>query len=558
MAEPLFYLRASGFLILIAVTLYFVFDSLNQLYKVLKKGKPSDRWGDWNKRFSVTMKGVFGQNKLLKNPAGIGHFVIFYGFIFITLISIEVFLRAFFPNFSFSFLGSFYLFLLWMEDIISVAVLISLFIGFIRRYVIKPIRFKEKFEHSPGLNKDATLILVMVGIHIIFATILESLEIVAHKHPVQQMDTDFLPPIAGVVAGMWSGESKVLEETIWWLHTFSVWLFLIYIFGSQIRVPRMFPSKHFHILAAPINVIFSNLKPKGRLVPINFEDESIEEYGVNKVEDFNWHQMLDLYACTGCGRCQELCPAFLNDQPLSPRALILNLRENLLEKATVWKNDPEGNVEKDFIGGVVPKETLWACTTCGACQDACPVYIEHIDKIVDMRRSLVMMESEFPDGLDNVFNNIETNYNPWGIGKSDRDLWAAELDIKRMKEHPDTDVLFWVGCAGSFDDRAKKVSTSMVKIFRSANIDFAILGKEEKCTGDPVRRIGNEYLAQDLMTQNVELLNSYNFKEVVTFCPHCFNNLQNELPDFGGHYRVIHAVDYVAQLLRESKLKLNT
>jgi Fe-S oxidoreductase len=265
---------------------------------------------------------------------------------------------------------------------------------------------------------------------------------------------------------------------------------------------------------------------------IVFVDE--KSFAVSKIEDLRWTDMLDLYSCTGCGRCQELCPAYINDQPLSPKALILNMRDRLLEKASFEYEHPDQVFEPEtpLIGDIVPTETLWSCTTCNACVDACPVYIGHIDKIVDMRRHLAMVEADFPNNVDTVFNNIETNSNPWGIGKADRDKWADELNIKRMKDHPDTDLLFWVGCAGSFDERAKTVSTSIVKILRAANVDFAILGKEENCTGDPARRMGNEYLAMQLMTQNVDLLNSYNFKEVITFCPHCFNNLANELPDF--------------------------
>ncbi|MHA2092281.1 MAG: (Fe-S)-binding protein [Candidatus Kariarchaeaceae archaeon] len=515
---------------------------------------------------------VLGQKKMIRNIGGVGHLIIFWGFIFITFISTEVFIRAFFPSFSFSFLGSsIYDGILWTEDIISIAVLIALIAGFLRRYVYKPIRFHDRLEHSKGLNRDATIILLVVGLHIVFAFLLESLEIVKGDHP-----SPSAPIISKELADLWAGfDVDLMENVVWWLHSFSVWGFMIYIFGTNIRVPQYYPSKHFHIIAAAINVAFGNLNPPGRLEPMakdmdDFEklmeeafDDELEDkrsFALSKIEDLRWSQMLDLYSCTGCGRCQELCPAFLNDQPLSPKALILNMRERLLEKASIWKGDSSATVELEppLIGGVVPEETIWACTTCNACADACPVFIEHIDKILDMRRYQVMVESEFPSGLDNMFNGIETNSNPWNISKSDRDLWAQDLSLKTMKEHPDTDVLFWVGCAGSFDDRAKKVSTALVKILKHANIDFAILGKEEQCTGDPARRIGNEFLAQTMIEQNVELLNSYNFKEVVTFCPHCYNNLTNELPDFGGHYRVIHGVDYVANLIRKGKINLQT
>ncbi len=563
--------RATAFAAFLAVSLYVVFESLWHLYKVLKRGNPDpERRGNLVKRLKLVLINVFGQKKMIRRKGGIGHLVIFWGFIFVSLISLEVFIRAFFTNFSYSFLGEGYTALLWFEDIISIGVLIALTLGFLRRYVYKPIRFQDRLEHNKGLNKDATIILFVVGIHIIFAFILESLEIASGNHP-----RPTAPPISNALSEIWTGNLEVIEEIIWWVHSFSVWGFLIYIFGTNVRVPKYYPSKHFHILSSGINVFFGNLKPAGRLYPMakNMDDfeklmeeafdgdsENKRSFAISKIEDLRWPQMLDLYSCTGCGRCQELCPAFLNDQPLSPKALILNMRERLLEKATIWREDSRAEPEliKPLIGVVVPQETLWACTTCNACTDACPVFIEHIDKILGMRRHQVMVESEFPSGLDNLFNGIETNSNPWNLSKSDRDLWAGELDLKLMKDHPDTPVLLWVGCAGSFDERAKKVSTALVKIIRAANIDFAILGKEEQCTGDPARRIGNEYLAQTLMEQNVELLNAYNFKEVITFCPHCYNNLANELPDFGGHYKVIHAVDYVAKLLERGIIKLDT
>lgn len=549
-------LRASGFALLVVLSLYVTFNAIWQLYKVLKRGKPDpERVGDWGARAKLVLINVFGQKKLLRHPAGIAHLIIFYGFIFVTIVSQEVFIRVFFEDFSFSFLGFGYNILLFMEDILSVGVIIAIIVGLVRRYIIKPIRFKDDLAHSKGLNRDATIILLAVGLHMIFGMLLESIEIYNGTHHLPQAAV-----VSSMFSKMWSGNVAVMEEFIWWFHAATVWVFMIYIFGTNIRVPKQYPSKHFHIIAATINVFFGNLKPKGRLVPINFEDESLEIYGVNDIKDLTFSQMLDLYACTGCGRCQEICPAYLNDQPLSPKALILNMRDQLLEKATLWSADPESDaeLEQPLIGGAVPTETLWACTTCLACTVACPVLIDPLDKIIDLRRYQVMMESEFPSGLQKVFDGIEVNSNPWNISKSDRDLWTEGLDLKRMKDHPDTELLFYVGCAGSFDDRAKKVSTDLVKILKTAGIDFAILGKEEKCTGDPARRMGNEYLAVEMMTQNVELLNSYNFKEVITFCAHCYNNLANELPDFGGHYRVYHAVDYVAKLLDSGKIKVDS
>ncbi|MCY3413312.1 MAG: (Fe-S)-binding protein [Candidatus Heimdallarchaeota archaeon] len=555
--------RASGFLLVLVVSLYITIDAIYQLYKLLKRGKPApERVGNWGARVKAVLVYVFGQKKLLRHPAGIGHLFIFYGFIFVTIVSQEVFVRALFPTFSLSFLGPLYKILIMGEDILSLTVILFIIIGLWRRYITKPIRFKDDLVQSKGLNRDATIILIAVGLHMIFGMLLESLEIYKGVHPLGD-EAPNVAIISGALSKMWSSDPIVLEEIIWFSHAATVWVFMIYIFGTNIRVPKYYPSKHFHILSAVVNVFFMNLGYKGKLRLIPFEDEDLEIYGVNDVMDLTWPQMLDLYSCTGCGRCQEVCPAYLNDQPLSPKALILNMRDQLLEKATIIRKDPESELELEtpLIGGAVPTDMLWSCTTCLACTVACPVLIEHVDKIIDLRRYQAMMEADFPSGIENAMNAIEVNSNPWNISKSDRDLWAEGLDIKRMKDHPNTELLFYVGCAGSFDDRAKKVSTDLVKILRAAGIDFAILGKEEKCTGDPARRLGNEYLAVELMQQNVELLSQYQFKEVVTMCAHCYNNLANELPDFFEdktiHFKVYHAVDYMAKLLKDGKIKVD-
>lgn len=546
--------RVIAFAALLLITFYFIVQTFWVLWKMLQRGrKDPELLGNFGERTKRIFVYLFGQKKLLRHPAGIGHFIIFYGFIFITIVASEVFVRAFFPGFSLSFLGVGYDYILFTEDVLSIGVLISLTLGWLRRFTPS-----IRMQGSKGLRRDALLIIYAVAIHLTFSNILESLELAEGTHPwlVDHPNATIGPFMAVALSKLWSGNLTLITNIIWWLHAFSVWLFLIYIVATQIRVPPFFPSKHMHIITIPFNIFFSNLKSHGRLQPINFEDESIEEYGVSKVEDFTWGQMLDFYTCTGCGRCQEVCPAFLSGQPLSPKSLILDLREQLLEKATVLKNE-KTIPDTTIIGNAISTDTLWSCTTCDACVTACPVLITHIDKIIDLRREQVMMQSEFPKGLEKTFTNIEVNSNPWGIGKANRDLWAKDLDVKTMKDNPDTNVLYWVGCAGSFDERAKKVSTALVKILKAANIDFAILGKEEKCTGDPARRLGNEYLAQELITENVQILNSYKFKEIITACPHCFNTLANEFPDFDGHYRVVHAVEFVAKLLREGKLTVD-
>jgi len=276
------------------------------------------------------------------------------------------------------------------------------------------------------------------------------------------------------------------------------------------------------------------------------------------VTDMSWKDTLDLYACTECGRCQDACPAHNTQKPLSPKALIIDLKDILYQnQAAVLAGKPEevGPV----LGPKITDDVIWACTSCRACETACPVFIEQTNKIYDIRRNMVLMESRFPPELQTVFKNVENNFSPWAMSPDDRDKWAEDLQVKTMAQivssGEEVEYLFWVGCAGSFDDRNKKVSRALVSLLRKAGVKFAILGKEEKCTGDPVRRMGNEYLAQTLINENVALLNNYKVKKVVTACPHCFNAIKNEWKDFGGNFEVVHHTQLISKLIKDGKLK---
>ncbi|MBI3787291.1 MAG: (Fe-S)-binding protein, partial [Ignavibacteriales bacterium] len=294
----------------------------------------------------------------------------------------------------------------------------------------------------------------------------------------------------------------------------------------------------------------------------------VEKFGASDVEDLTWKQLLDGYTCTECGRCTAVCPANTTGKILSPRKIIVDIRRRLAEKGP-WLIDGDKDVvavegqksvgEKTLIHDYISPEELFACTTCMACMQECPVNIEHVDAIVDMRRSLVLMESNFPPEVQVVFRNLENNYTPWAFSASSRADWADEIDIPipRLSQAPDAEVLFWVGCAGSYDNRYKKVTQAFAKLLNQAGIKFAILGTEEKCTGDPARRIGNEYLAQMLMKENITTLNNYNVKTIVTGCPHCFNTLRNEYPQFGGNYKVFHHTDYLVKLINEGHIKVS-
>jgi Fe-S oxidoreductase len=338
-------------------------------------------------------------------------------------------------------------------------------------------------------------------------------------------------------------------EIFWWAHIIVILVFLNYL-------PY---SKHLHVITSIPNTYLANIEPDYfNIKHLNLEDESIETFGAADIEQLSWKQLLDGYTCTECGRCTAVCPASNVGKSLSPRKIIVDIRRRTLDKAPLLVNGVnEGEMfEKTLVHDYISDIELWQCTTCAACMQECPVMIEHLDSIVDMRRNLVLTESQFPPELNNVFRSIETNFSPWAFNPADRAEWADGLGIKTMAEDSSGEVLFWVGCAGSYDNRYKKVSRAFASIMQKAGVDFRILGTEEKCNGDTARRLGNEYLAQMMIMQNVELLNGYGVKKIVTACPHCFQSLGREYKQFGGDYQVIHHSRFIEELINSGKLSL--
>jgi Fe-S oxidoreductase len=295
---------------------------------------------------------------------------------------------------------------------------------------------------------------------------------------------------------------------------------------------------------------------KGILYPIpNFEEA--ETFGTRKISELTWKQLLDLEACTNCGRCQDVCPAHLTGKPLSPRRMTQNLKEHLWREGPILLKTPiEQRQPEPIMGNSVSEDELWACTTCMACEETCPVYIEQVRRNVDLRRYLVLMETKSPSGLRLIFKNLMNSQNPWGMSRGLRAEWAKSLGAGMLSKGADTGILFWVGCAGSFDDRNIEVAISLVSILKSLGVSFWILGTEERCCGDPARRTGNEYLFQTLAQANIEILQKYGVKQIITLCPHCFHTLKNEYPQFGGKFHVLHYTQFLAELLSEGKLKL--
>ncbi len=510
------------------------------LYKMMVaqkgKGPKVDRIRE---RVLTTIANVLGQKAVLQKPAaGIMHATIFWGFIVITTGTLEQFVTTLYQPAHFEFIGELpYKILVFMQDIFTLAVLLAVGYACYRRYVLRP--------QGLGKSRDASIVLALTGSLMVSILLMNGFGILGHSPWFQSA-----MPVSSQVARFLS-TFGFSSETNSAFGTLFKWVHMLIVLSFAVYIPS---SKHLHIVAAGPNTFLKKLERAKGMKPIAFEDETITQYGVAKITDLSWKDTLDYYSCTECGRCQDLCPAWNTQKPLSPKLLILDLKENLYlnkEKTLAAKYDEVSHV----IDENVTEDVIWACTSCRACEIACPVFIEHTDKIYDIRRNLVMMESRFPAEVQTVFKNMETNATPWAFSSSDRANWAEGLSVKTMAEDSQVDVLLWVGCAGSYDERNKKVLKAFVNLLKKAEIKFSILGKEEQCTGDPARRIGNEYLYQTLAKANIETLNRYQVKKVVTACPHCFNTIKNEYKDFGGNYEVFHHSQFIAKLLSEGKLK---
>ena len=550
-----------------------------ELITLLVKGRREDRTDHIEDRIGQFFLVVLGQSGVLRDPIpGIAHFFTFWGFIIISFGLLNLMLRGF--GLSLPIIGDSHAFATLL-DLFIIFVAIALLVFAFRRAVIRPKQLFS-FLHGPW---DGFIILGLIMAVLITLALVEIFDYAASNGAAWSLFGMWFGPS---VSGLGAENNLILFRIFWFTHMFIFFAFLVYL-------PR---SKHLHLMATPFNVFFSNYAPKGAL-PLMENIEEREDYGVSKPEQFTWKQLLDGYACTECGRCNTVCPATNTGKPLYPKEIILGVKEALfvqssqiLGENTLWSRLGIAGVKADetvdekaahhepMVGGIITNDALWACTTCQACMEICPVSIEHVPKIVDMRRHLVMEESDFPTEVTSLFNNIERNNNPWEISNDKRAEWAAGLDIPLMSENPEADVLYWVGCMGSFDERNKKVATAVAKILKAANINFAILGPEEACTGDPARRIGNEYLWQMMAQQNIETLDGYGFnrasannghnghasgngtsvvtkhRTVLTACPHCFNTIKNEYPQLGGDYEVVHHTQYIDSLLANQTITL--
>ena len=521
----------------------------------------------------VEVTEVLGQRKLLKWAVpGLAHFLVFWGFLVLLTVYIEAYGALFSEKFAIAGIGHSPV-LGFVQDFSALAVLVGIIVFAIIRLVEAPDRLGRKSRFKGSHLSGAWLILFMIFLVIVTMFWFRGASVNAGNFPFG--NAAFMSHLtAKALQPLGTGVNDVLETTGLLLHIAVMLVFLVIVVHS----------KHLHIFIAPVNVLFARrpnglgalqpMRSNGKVLDFEEADPDTDVFGRGKIEDFTWKGFLDMGTCTECGRCQSQCPAWNTGKPLSPKMVILELRDHALAKGPYLIADSDEAREKlpehvkaeaarPLVGdeaahGVIDPDVLWSCTTCGACVQECPVDIEHIDHIVDMRRHQVLVESSFPPEASVLLKNLENKANPWGMAEMARIEWMEGLDfevpIVDGKIGDDVEYLFWVGCAGALEDRAKKTTKAVAELLHIAGVKFAVLGPMEACTGDPARRMGNEFLFSMLAQQNIETLNEAGVRKIVASCPHCFNTLAKEYPQLGGTYEVIHHTQLLARLVKEGRL----
>ena len=555
------------FFILVGGSGYFAFTGFKRIFDVVARGDSAYYYPRFNqiiRRFSESIVKTISQVTVFRaRPiVSLFHSFIFYGFIFYLLVNLFDILNGLIPrawaeNLSFGALGGLYRL---GADLLTVLILVGMVFFLARRFSGQDKRLEhnertllhEKVE-AGSIKRDSLIVGVFILLHVGFRFLGEGFLLASEGH------LDPWQPFASLLAsGVGFGEGRIIGWHIgWWGAIGLIFLFLPYF-------PR---SKHIHLFGTPLNFAFDRRHEdgsqvrRGALEPLDFENEDLEQYGVAKLEHLRQPQLLDPYACIQCNRCSNVCPANTTGKALSPAALEINKRYELNQIAKTLAEGEES--PREMTEFAISLEALWACTACGACMEVCPVGCEQMIDIIDIRRDQVMMKGEFPAELNAAFRGMERTGNPWGIGQDKRMEWAEGLNVPTVEENADFEVLFWVGCAGSYDPAAQATTRSFIEILEHCNVNYAVLGQGEKCTGDPARRAGNEYLYYQLAYENVEVLNETLItenldpnkkKRIVTTCPHCFNALFNDYPQLGGDYDVVHHTQFIDMLTKAGKL----
>ena len=536
------------YLILVAAFAVFAYG-MWQRVRLWFIGRPEVRWDQVRARLGRVWQHAALQRRLSQNRvAGVFHILFSWGFAILFLGTLVVMVHE---DFRIRIMqGAFYL---WFQslvlDLAGLLAMVGVVIAWVRRGIVKP-RALSRVADRPGLLPD-WLFLAHILLILWTGFWVEGIRIVATDDPWAAWSPVGLAH-GRLLASFLSLEAMlVLHRVLWWFH-------MTISFALIAHLPY---SKMVHILTGPVNIFLSDLRPAGILSTTDLESEA-PVLGAASLWDFSWKDLADLDACTECGRCQENCPAFLTGKPLNPKKLILDLQHHLRTRGpalalAAMKGERPGEqpFESELVGPVVDPEALWACTTCRACMEVCPVYIEHVPKIVEMRRHQVMLQGEFPQELNLTFKNLERQGNPWGLGAHTRTQWTEGLNVPLIADRPDAEYLFWPGCAGAYDQRGQKIARAIVQLLDRAGVSYAILGKEEKCTGDSARRAGNEMLFQQLAMENIETLKAYGVKKIITHCPHCFHTFDKDYREMGLDVEVVHHTQLLARLVQEGRLK---
>ncbi len=523
-----------------------------QLGRYMFLGQKEGSFGQLAHRALITLITRLGQwcqwkNLTRKDRAGIGHIFMAWGFFtFALFYLLFIIIGAGFGISETLENTSLFYYYTWVMDIMAILVMVGATWGIIRRYIVRPARLESE------RTVEAMVILVSVLIHPITHLFKEATSIALGYPPVGLGSA--LPPVSSALSNLFNGSAvgsvQAANIGFFWLHWFTVLFVLIFIAYSR----------YLHVIAALFNIFFQSPPPKGALRTINLE--TAEHFGAARITDFTWKQLLDLYSCVICNQCQVQCPATASGKLLNPRKVIQDLKKHLLMagpellKSRDKTEVSTANPSQTLAGEVIDEDEIWACTTCRACDEICPLHVEHIDKVIDMRRNLVMERSQLPDSAREALKSLGDRGHPFRGATATRTDWASGLGVKSLSKDNDISILYWVGCSTALEDRNMKVSTATARILQAAGISFGILGAEENCCGDPARRMGDEYLFQTLCQKNIEFLQSYKVKRILTSCPHCFNTFKNEYPQFGGNFEVIHHTQLIADLIRDGKIKL--